>query len=143
MSPHVSRPGLVWVLPVFALLVGVLGAAAIWLGLRLGLRGLLPGWGLVLAPLLALDLVLMLRLAGAPRGRLRATLAVLGTALAIAFGYWTVVAADLGRALGLSVLESMQRLGPALFLSLVEQGTEAWEYLLALCSLALAWWLAR
>ncbi|KFN51068.1 hypothetical protein P873_03990 [Arenimonas composti TR7-09 = DSM 18010] len=130
-------------LPAFALPVAVLGAAALWLGLRLVLRGPGVGWCVWVAPLIALDVAFMLRLAAAPAGRLRAGLAVLGTAAAIAFGYWTVVAAEMAALIGLTIPESIQRLGPSLFWTLVERGTSAWEMALVVTALPLAWWLAR
>jgi hypothetical protein len=132
------RPG-AWLFPVFALAVGVLGAVAVWLGLAITLRSTCA-W---MAPLAALDMVLMLRLAAAPPGRLRATAAVLATVSAIVAAYWMIVATQMGLLLGLSPAESAQRLGPVLAGELLRHGTDAWDLGLALLALGIAWWLGR
>ena len=61
-----------WLLPLLALAVGILGMVAVWLAAYLHFRTP-SGW---LALVAALDIALMLRLAAAPAGRLRAGLAV-------------------------------------------------------------------
>ncbi len=133
------RPPGNWLLPLLALAVGVLGMTAVWLALAMFLRS--PcGW---LAPLAALDIALMLRLAAAPAGRPRAALAVLGTATAIALSYWMIAATQMGQLLGLSPLESAQRLGPVLAGELVRHMTSGWDIAFAALALVLAWRLAR
>ena len=134
--PHSLRT---WLLPLLALCVGVLGMTAAWLALSMFLRS--PcGW---LAPVAALDMALMLRLSAAPAGRARAALAVLGTVTAIAISYWMMAATQMGHLLGLSPLESAQRLGPVLAGELVRHMTSGWDIGLAAVSLALAWRFAR
>lgn len=134
MPTHRSlHPGR-WLFPAFALAVGVLGAVAVWLGLAVSLRSTCA-W---VAPLAALDMVLMLRLAAAPAGRLRAGLAVLGTTVAIAAAYWMIAASQIGRLLGLTPWESAQRLGPVLAGELLRHGTDGWDIGLSLLALVLA-----
>jgi hypothetical protein len=133
-----TRP-LQWLLPAFALAVGVLGAVAVWLGLAITLRSTCA-W---VAPLAALDMVLMLRLAMAPAGAARAALALAGTVAAIAASYWMIVATQMGFLLGLSPMESAQRLGPVLAGELLRHGTDGWDIGLSLLALVLAWRLGR
>lgn len=126
-------------MPLLALCIGVLGMTAAWLGLSMLLRS--PcGW---LAPVAALDMALMLRLSAAPAGRLRAALAILGTAAAIALSYWMLAATQMGQLLDLSPLESAQRLGPVLAGELVRHMTSGWDIGLAALALVLAWRFAR
>lgn len=128
-----------WPLPVASLVVGVLGAAAAWVGLHL-LMGTMVAW---MAPLAALDMAWMLRLAAAPGGRVRATLATAATGFAIALSLWMVAATQIGRVLGLSPLESAQRLGPVLFGELVRHGTDGVDIACLAIALPLAWRLGR
>lgn len=134
-----SKRLLPWLLPAFALVVGVLGAVAVWIGLAISLRSTCA-W---MAPLAALDMALMLRLAAAPRGGLRAALAVLGTVVAIALSYWMIVSTQMAFLLGLSPLESAQRMGPVLAGELLRHGTTGWDIGLSLLALAVAWRLGR
>ncbi|MFY2765488.1 hypothetical protein [Arenimonas sp. MALMAid1274] len=134
-----STSPLAWALPVFALAVGVLGMTALWLAVTLSLRS--PcGW---LAPVAALDMVLMLRLAAAPAHPLRAVLAVAGTALAIGASYFMFAATQMGRLLGLTPLESADRIGWVLAGDLVRYATDAYDVAYAVLALVLAAWLAR
>ena len=134
-----SRTARHWLLPLLALAVGILGMVAVWLAAYLHFRTP-SGW---LALVAALDIALMLRLAAAPAGRLRAVLAVAGTAAAIALGYWMMAATEMGLLLGLTPLESSQRLGPVLAGELVRHATSGWDIAWALLALPLAWRLAR
>lgn len=140
MSPTARpRTARAWLLPLLALVMGVLGMVALWLAAYLSFRTAF-GW---LAIVAALDIVLMLRLAAAPAGRLRAALAVAGTAAAIACSYWMMAATQMGLLLGLTPLESSQRLGPVLAGELVRHGTSGWDIAWAALALALAWRLGR
>lgn len=134
-----STPHRQWLFPAFALSVGVLGAVAVWLGLAITLRSTCA-W---MAPLAALDMVLMLRLAAAPAGWLRSGVAVLATAAAIAASYWMIVATQMGLLLGLSPMESAQRLGPVLAGELLRHGTDGWDLGLVLLALLIAGRLGR
>jgi hypothetical protein len=137
--PAPSRPGLPWLLPLAALSIGILGITAVWLALSWTLQGPV-GW---LAPVAALDMVLMLRLAGAPPGRRRAALAALGTAVAITLSYWMIAATQMGWLLGLSPLESAQRLGPVLAGELIRHATSTWDLAWAALALLIAGWFGR
>ncbi len=128
-----------WLFPAFALAIGVLGAVAVWLGLAITLNSTCA-W---MAPLAALDMVLMLRLAAAPAGWLRAVVAVMGTAATIAASYWMIVATQMGLLLGLSPMESAQRLGPVLAGELLRHGTDGWDIGLPLLALLIAARLGR
>ena len=128
-----------WLLALASLVVGVLGATAIWVALHL-LLGTMAAW---MAPLAALDMAWMLRLAAAPAGRTRAALATAATAVTIVLSLWMVVASQIGRLLGLSPLESAQRLGPVLFGELVRHGTDGWDVAFLLIAVPLAWRLGR
>lgn len=134
--PNSSRQ---WLLPLLALAIGVLGMTAAWLALSMALRS--PcGW---LAPVAALDMALMLRLSAAPAGRIRAALAVLGTAAALFTSYWMIAATQMANLLGLTPLESAQRLGPVLAGELVRHMTSGWDIAFAALALVLAWRLGR
>jgi len=117
----------------------MLAMTAAWLALGVYLRSA-SGW---MALLVALDMVLMLRLGAAPPGPARAWLAVGATALVTAASYWLVAAAQMGRMLGLSPLDSAQRLGPVLAGELIRHGTSYWDIAWAILALGLAWRLGR
>lgn len=139
--PPSDRPSSLrqWLLPLLALAIGVLGMTAAWLALAMAL-GSPCGW---LAPLAALDMALMLRLSAAPAGPLRALLAVLGTVAAIFTSYWMIAATQMGNLLGLSPLESAQRLGPVLAGELTRHATSGWDVGFAALALVLAWRFGR
>lgn len=134
-----SRRWFRWLLPLLSLTVGVLGATAVWVALHLSL-GTMAAW---MAPLAALDMAWMLRLGAAPAGRARAVLAMLATAVTVALSLWMVAATQIGRLLGLSPLESAQRLGPVLFGELVRHGTDGWDLAFLLLALPVAWRFGR
>ena len=121
--------GSAWLLPVVAAIAGILGTDAVWVAISVG-TGRPCSW---IALLAALDLALLLRFAGAPPGRARVVLAVLGTTLAVLLAQWLIVATQLGIALGLQPVASALRLGPSLAL-------QFWR--LSLARLDLAWMLA-
>jgi len=99
-----------WLLPLAAVLAGVLGIDAVWVVLAVASNR--PcSWMALLA---ALDVALLLRISGAAPGRVRVLAAVLGTALAVALAQWLIVATQIGIVLGLQPLDSALRLGPAL-----------------------------
>jgi hypothetical protein len=128
-----------WLLPLLAVAVGVLGVTAAWVGLHIVLRTPVA-W---MAPIVALDMAWMLRLAAAPAGRGRAALATVATALTIAVSLWMVAATTMARLIGISPLESAQRLGPVLAGELFRHGTDGWDIALLAIALPLAWRLGR
>lgn len=123
-----------WLLPAVALLAGVLGTDAIWVAVAVA-TGRPCSW---MAPVAALDLALLLRLAGAAPGRRRQLAAVAATALAVALAQWLTVATQLGLGLGLEPLASALRLGPALARQLLLLSLDRWDLAWLLCSLPLA-----
>ena len=137
-SPPAPRRA-TWWLPAFALAAGVAGMGALWLAASLWLGGFV-GW---MAGVAAVDMALMLRLAGAPAGRLRAALAVAGTVAATGLAAWLVAGAEMGRLVGLAPWESAQRLGPVLAWELVRHGAAAWDGLFVAGACVLAWRLSR
>lgn len=109
-APASSTPASAAWLAVPLLLVGSTGFAAAWV-LLAWMRDRQCSWMAVLA---ALDAVLLLRLAHVRAGWRRAMAAVLATALSIVLANWGIVAAQMGRPMGLLPWESMAKLGPAL-----------------------------
>lgn len=98
------------------LLLGVAGGSAAWilLALRLGAQ---CSW---LAPLMALDAIFLLYLAGVPRGWPRAAWALLATLATTALANWGIAATQIGLMMGMGPLESAQRMGPSLAWTLVQ-----------------------
>jgi hypothetical protein len=135
-SPALAPIG--W-LALAALGLGVLGMSALWLAISWTL-GSPCVW---LAPVAALDMALMLRMGGAPAGRRRASLAVAGTLATVAISAWMIAATQMGRLLGLSPLESAQRLGPVLAGELTRHATSPWDLAWLGLAVALAWRLGR
>ena len=97
--------------PLFAvglLLLGSLGAAAAWVLVAMALDAQASWMALVAAA----DAALIVRLARLQPGATRALCGVLATLLAVLAANWGIVAAWLGRNLGLLPWESMLKLGP-------------------------------
>lgn len=90
------------------LLAGCLGFAAAWVLAAASLEQQVA-W---LAPLGALDAVLMLRLGRMPRGGTRAILAMVATLATILIANWGIAALEIGRSMGLLPWDSALRLGP-------------------------------
>jgi hypothetical protein len=122
-----------------AVLAGVLGADAVWVVLAVA-SGRPCSW---MALLVAVDVALLLRVAGAPPGVARVAVAVLATALAVALAQWLIVATQLGIMLGLQPLDSALRLGPALARQLMRLSLDRGDLAWLLVSLPLAALLAR
>jgi len=127
-----------WLLPGAALLAGVLGVDAVWVGLAVA--GNRPcGWMALLA---AVDVALLLRLTGVAPGTARISIAVLATALAVALAQWLIVATQMGIVLGLQPLDSAMRLGPVLARQLLSLSLDRGDLAWMLASLPLAGLLA-
>jgi len=123
-----------WLLPGAALLAGVLGADAVWVGLAVASNR--PcSWMALLA---AVDVALLLRLTGVAPGTARITVAVLATALAVALAQWLIVATQMGVVLGLQPLDSAARLGPVLARQLLSLSLDRGDLAWMLASLPLA-----
>jgi hypothetical protein len=65
-----------------------------------------------IAVIAAVDAALLLRLGRMPGGWMRSLCGTFGTALAIALANWGIVAAQMGKPMGLLPWESLFRLGP-------------------------------
>ena len=105
--PPISHPR-VPLTALILLLIGSSGIAAAWILFSFG-SGRQSSWIAVVA---ALDAAVLLRLGRMPGGWLRSMLGFCGTAMAIAMANWGIVAAQLGREMGLLPWESLFRLGP-------------------------------
>ena len=123
-----------WLLPVVALVAGILGISAVWVAVAT-LSDRPCSW---LALLAALDMAMLLKLTNAPAGRIRVAAAVIGTAAAVALSQWLVVATQMGISLGMGPLASSLRLGPALAWQLSKLNLVASDWILLLASLLLA-----
>lgn len=123
-----------WLLPAVAMLVGILGISAVWVAAAV-ISQRSCSW---LALVAAVDVAMLLRLSNAPAGRPRLVVAMVATALAIAFSQWLIIATQLGFALGLEPLASSARLGPALAWELGRLSLDRSDWVLMLFSLPLA-----
>lgn len=124
---------------VFVLVLATLGVAAIWGGLSL-FRGTTCAW---MAPIAALDVVLLLRLAGLPSGRQRLVASLLITSCAILAGGFTVAALRIGAAFGTLPHEALYQIGPGLAATWWQMNISGWDVAVMLTALPLAWVLGR
>ena len=90
------------------LLLASAGIAAAWALVAL-VTGSQCSWMALVA---ALDAAIVLRITGARPGALRACVAAMATAVAVALGNWWIAAGQIGRSLGLMPWDSSLRLGP-------------------------------
>ena len=126
-----------WLLPLIALLIGISGVTTIWLAVAI-LSNRPCGW---LALPAAGGIALLLRLTQAPTGYLRAAVAVLACALAIAMALWMIAATHLGFVFGLGPMTSALRLGPILAWELTRLSLHPLDWtFIALSLLLAAWW---
>lgn len=105
-----------WTWPLLAMLSGWLAMLAVWVSAAL-LTDRSLGW---MAWVLALDLLLLLRMAQAPRGWTLRLIAATATAVGCAVACWLLVSAWFGLQMGLDVMESAPRMGPVLARVLLE-----------------------
>ncbi|MFD0739917.1 hypothetical protein ACFQZQ_11590 [Lysobacter koreensis] len=98
------------------LLLGIGGFAALWVMLGLN-TDRQHSWMAVLG---ALDVALMLRLGGWPRGPGRVVAGVLATAAIVAIANWGIAAAQMGYDLGITPWDSALRLGSQHALTLLQ-----------------------
>ena len=99
-------------LPLAALLLllcGCLGFAAAWV-LAAAMLETQAAW---LAPVAALDALLMLYLGRMPRGGAQSACALFATGATILLANWGIAALEIGRSMGLLPWDSALRLGPA------------------------------
>lgn len=95
------------VAPLLITILGVCGMAAIWTLLAL-IVNRQCAW---MAVLTAADIALLLRLTRAAPGLPRAATCVVATLATILLANWTIAATQIGGAMGLKLLDSVQRLG--------------------------------
>ncbi len=123
-----------YALPLLAL--GAAGFAAAWMLLALMLNRQC-NW---LAPLAALDMVLLLRMAKWPPGRARAAWAVLATGLVIAAANFLIVAGQVGQNFGMRPWESALKLGPSYAWLLLTMALDRIDLALWAAGLLVALW---
>ncbi len=123
----------------FVALLVTLGSAAIWGAASLFLHA--PcAW---MAPVIAVDTAIVLRLASVPGGRGRGLLALLITAIAIALGAFTVAALQIGIAFGILPHEAVWNIGAGLARTWWQLNLGPWDSLVLILALPLAWWSGR
>lgn len=104
-TPTTPRPHVI--APVLITLLGVCGMSAIWTLLAL-IVDRQCAW---VAVLTAADIALLLRLARAAPGLPRAAINVIATFTTIVIANWVIASAQVGRAMGFGLIDSVQRLG--------------------------------
>lgn len=127
-----------WLAP-FLLLLGGLSFVFIWILLALYLNGQ-AGWMALLA---AVDVVLMLRFGGMPRGMGRSVLAAVATLTMIVVANWGIAAAQIGFAMGLSPWESASKLGFAYAWTLSQLANSPFDLICVAIAVIAAAWLSR
>ena len=134
--PPATRRPFRWLVPLMLLLGGA-SLVLIWVTAALYLHRQ-AGWMALLA---ALDVIVVLRLAGMPAGAPRAALALVATVVICGLSLWGIVATQLGFALGLTPWDSALKLGlhHGWTLLMLAMTPLDWIALLAAPWLA-AWW---
>lgn len=123
----------------FITLLVTLGMAAIWGAVSLSLRA--PGGWMALV--IAIDAAVLLRLAAFPRGRGRATGALVISLAGMLAGAFTVAALRIGIAFGTVPHEALWMIDPRLALTWWELNLTPHDAVALLAALPLAWGLAR
>ena len=124
---------------VMAMLAVVAVMTAFWVSINLH-NGKINGW---MALPTALDAVLLLRLAGTRRGisgQIMATLTILSAA---GIAVWITVGTRIGRVMGMSPSDSLQRMDPMLAFEVTREAATTWDWLWLLLALGLCLWLLR
>ena len=122
-----------------AMLAAVAAMTALWSAINLH-NGHLNGW---LALPTALDAVLLLRLAGTRRGPVSQLLASMATLVTAGIAVWITAGTRIGRVMGMSPADSLQRMDPMLALEIAKQAGTRWDWLALLLALGLCLWLQR
>lgn len=134
MPPRPESPRW-YALPLLAL--GAAGFAAFWMLLALALNRQCA-W---LAPVAALDVALLLRLAKWPAGASRAAWALLATAAAITAANVLIAAGQVGQQFGLRPWESALKMGPSYAWLLTTLALDQVDLALCAAALLLALWM--
>ena len=126
-------------LALFLLPLGVAAVAAAWIVVATA-TGRQSSWMAVLA---ALDAAFLLRVGGMAAGWRRAAWAVAGTAATIVLANWGIVAAGIGRLVGVGPLDSALKLGSGLAWTVVQLTHAPLDVAWLAVSLVIAAWAAR
>lgn len=138
-APSTPAPRSVhWLWPLL-LALGSLTVTIAWILVALATASQ-AGWMAVVA---GVEAAWMLRLSTLPGGPLRVGAACAATLLMAVCAQWGIIAANLGRSLGLDIWESALRLGPHLAWTLAGLANGALELAMLGAGLLVAWWLAR
>lgn len=138
MPAHAVSRSSRWLAP-FLLLLGGFSFVFIWILLTLYLDGQ-AGW---MALLGAVDVALMLRFGGMPRGLGRSVLAAAATLGIIVLANWGIAATQIGFAMGLSPWESAFKLGFAYAWTLSQLANSPFDLACMVIAVVAAAWLSR
>ena len=120
-------------------LLGVLGAAALWVLAALYMDRNASAF----AFLAAADLVLMVRLARLPKGPLRGALAAGGTLLVILIATWWMLASRVGLLMGMMPWEGITLMRPGFAWTLAQLANDGRDMAIYIAAIALAGWWGR
>ncbi len=137
MPDHAIPPPRWYALPLLAL--GAAGFAAAWMLLALALNRQCS-W---LAPVAALDMALLLKLARWPAANSRRALAVAACAAVIGAANMLIAAGQIGQSFGLRPWESALKMGPSYAWLLGGWAYGGIDLLVYATALLGAWWAAR
>ncbi len=137
-TPH-TAPRTRVVAPLLITLLGICGMTAIWTMLAL-IVDRQCAW---VAALTAADIALLLRLVRAAPGLSRAAIAVVATLTTILLANWVIAATQIGGAMGLGLVDSVQRLGTDYAQTLFGLANHPAELAWYAIALIIALWLGR
>ena len=120
-------------------LLGVFGIAALWVLVALWQDRMLTGFALIVA----LDMILMVRLARLPRGPMRGVIAAGGTLLAILIANGWMMAARVGLLMGMMPWEGVTLMGPGFAWTLTQLANDGRDLVIYLAAVLLAGWWGR
>ena len=120
-------------------LLGVFGIAALWVLVALWQDRMLTGFAFIVA----LDLILMVRLARLPRGPMRGVIAAGGTVLAILIANGWMMAARVGLLMGMMPWEGVTLMGPGFAWTLTQLANDGRDLVIYLAAVLLAGWWGR
>jgi hypothetical protein len=138
-SAPTSAPRARVIAPALLILLGVFGMSAIWTIAAL-IMDTQCAW---IAAIAAADFALLLRLGHAAPGRGRALAALLATFATILIANWTIAATQMGGPMGLTLTESVQRLGTDHAQTLFGLANRSVEWAWYGVAAVLALWLGR